>query len=391
MKYMVSCALDANQSLSWHDPWNSTNYTWNGALGLCPAWNTSAPTQECLERVSSCLLARVNAFGTTVHLSMHGEKSDLFPLAKEPMVSFNSTATGGTVPDFLECKPGQPSVGLNRSCGWKASHIGRCAPTKPVTVGVGAAPGCVSTLGTAGSPDLIMRVCDGIRGCGLDPNNNPINGPILAAADDTCGRNPAVKFTCPASGLYNVMLGEYSFSVTTSPNGTPGIDAVSGTMPLDEQQLFQWREGAFYGNIFDADALAPEANVTVTRDGTVTGREFRALSTDGVVYGNMFACYSSNWTMATAYLTKRICAGFNCAAEVVGACQSNVSGEAKPSMLCQKNDGTETLGDYDYDVCLDSSLATKWQEPITTFLATPCDIVSDVTACKTKNPTPVLY
>ncbi|WP_437910632.1 hypothetical protein WME95_23180 [Sorangium sp. So ce327] len=46
---------------------------WRGAAGLCPSWADGAPSLECQELVSACLLARNNARGAHVNLSLRWE------------------------------------------------------------------------------------------------------------------------------------------------------------------------------------------------------------------------------------------------------------------------------------------------------------------------------
>jgi hypothetical protein len=73
MEYLVGCALDSTQSVTWKNPSTQTVHQWTGKLGLCSQWETQAPSMECKTRVSACLLARNNAYGVTVDLSVRGE------------------------------------------------------------------------------------------------------------------------------------------------------------------------------------------------------------------------------------------------------------------------------------------------------------------------------
>jgi hypothetical protein len=70
LTYMVSCALPAGASI---DVTTSSGvYTFQGLLGLAPSW-LNAPLSVTDRRwVSACLLARVNYYGVSVHLSMRG-------------------------------------------------------------------------------------------------------------------------------------------------------------------------------------------------------------------------------------------------------------------------------------------------------------------------------
>lgn len=77
MAYLVSCALPAGQEVTWQpaatDP-PVAPITWQGALGLCPQWREDGVDGDaaCQELVSACLLARNNAFGVEVPISVRG-------------------------------------------------------------------------------------------------------------------------------------------------------------------------------------------------------------------------------------------------------------------------------------------------------------------------------
>jgi hypothetical protein len=71
LTYMVSCALPAGASIDVTT--GSGVYTFQGLLGLAPSW-LNAPLSVTDRRwVSACLLARVNYYGVSVHLSMRGK------------------------------------------------------------------------------------------------------------------------------------------------------------------------------------------------------------------------------------------------------------------------------------------------------------------------------
>ncbi len=69
--YIVSCALDGGQSITVEDS-AGTSYTFDGQLGLAPAWADRTPTVEERQWVTSCLLSRTNYFGVPVAISMRG-------------------------------------------------------------------------------------------------------------------------------------------------------------------------------------------------------------------------------------------------------------------------------------------------------------------------------
>ncbi|WP_437942681.1 hypothetical protein [Sorangium sp. So ce341] len=104
MQALVECALRPDQGLSWtttaselsavdagatvSSPESDLSWAipqgekpslapvvveWSGDLGLCPSWAHGAPSTDCQELVSACLLARNNARGARVDLSLRWE------------------------------------------------------------------------------------------------------------------------------------------------------------------------------------------------------------------------------------------------------------------------------------------------------------------------------
>jgi hypothetical protein len=78
MAYLVSCALSPSQSVTWRPAWSvgppPPPTTWTGSLALCPQWHDDgvAADSDCQELVSACLLARNNAAGVEVAISLRG-------------------------------------------------------------------------------------------------------------------------------------------------------------------------------------------------------------------------------------------------------------------------------------------------------------------------------
>jgi hypothetical protein len=71
LKYLVSCALQPNVSVSFDAAGQSFEYP--GSLGLVPQWSHRSLTLEEEQIISACILARTNYFGKTVKLSMRNE------------------------------------------------------------------------------------------------------------------------------------------------------------------------------------------------------------------------------------------------------------------------------------------------------------------------------
>jgi hypothetical protein len=75
LRYLVSCAFDPTQSLSftWTDAFGvpRSEVYW-GLLGLAPAWATGPLDEEGQRWVSACIASRTNWYGVPVSLSARG-------------------------------------------------------------------------------------------------------------------------------------------------------------------------------------------------------------------------------------------------------------------------------------------------------------------------------
>ncbi|WP_426751470.1 hypothetical protein [Myxococcus sp. Y35] len=385
MEYLVGCALSAGQSVAYYDPRMPSPGVrhWEGQAGLCPAWATSAPTDDCLERVSACILARNNAQGRRVELSIRGEHRfsssgpNIYALESRTLPAEHRPITGERLASFDACGLGES--GPERDCGWTADGIGSCTPLSTVSVGAGGPMSCGGPslpLGSSVNGPAVLRVCEGIAGCDhLDVRN-------LGEATGSCAGTsptPVVTFTCPAGGYYSVMTAPAS---STTSNMVATVDARPDsvtTYGLSEQQVYRVREGAFYGNIFLPDQLATEVEVKEVFDGKET--RFVVVGTDvvirGSIYRKMFSCHDPAWSSGAAYASNRVCAipslSANCAARATGACFTSLSPPVAGK--CAIQDGGLTPGDGDYELCRDHE-NRLWPQSVTTYLHAPCDTVT---------------
>ena len=381
MQYLVSCVLEPHQRLRWTSRFTGITRTWRGDLGLCPQWLGSAPSQACRERASACLLARNNVFGIAVPLSLRGDLNgnDPIPLADSVGLWPKVWRSNDGVASVEDCENNESGVGKN--CGWSSAGVGRCTPGETVRVGAGAC-GLGNSQG-----NTMLRVCTRMHFCDSGGSG------FVAHNDDACGSNaPLVEFTCPDEGYYAVM------AANRTGNGNVGVTPAADPplFPSSEVEVFGWREGAFYGNIFDAGALNPlKPQVRVN---PVTGRvEEQAVPGSniwtpgktvsslfvGVAHLKMWACSSGNWLLPDAYYERRMCGGvggINCAAKYAGAC----------SLVCNVDDRSPA-GDRDYDDCADLT-GQRWQYPITPALNHPCDLLPlglGEVLCRTLNSLPI--
>ncbi len=372
MEYLTGCALSASQKLEWKDPVTGAVSGWAGKLGLCSSWYDSAPTRECLNRVSACIIARNNAFGRRVELSMRGElpaTPGTFSLESKTLPTVYDPDTSQRVGSFDACQPAAQGVG--RNCGWAVDYIGQCEPGEQVRLGAGGVPPdqCLGghALGSSSGSRMMLRVCSGIAGC------DDSGARFLGRSDGSCnGTAPAVSFTCPSEGYFNVMKAPWD----SQQSGSVVVALEEGTRAnavyaLSEAKAFPVREGAFYGTIFDPDALGATVEV-VNRD--LRGKNQHVV---GSVYQRMYSCYDAEWNEGLAMATHRVCAspdeGQDCAATVTGTCVA--AQEEEGSSMCSSSDGAQVAGDGDYEACQDSEARETWYEPVTVFLNAACDLM----------------
>jgi hypothetical protein len=83
LKYVVSCALDEDQSISMVI--DGQRYTFQGSLGVAPEWGSrhGSCDEECQRWVSGCVLARVDAAGVERLISVRGANEGLDTDARE--------------------------------------------------------------------------------------------------------------------------------------------------------------------------------------------------------------------------------------------------------------------------------------------------------------------
>ncbi|MCB9652922.1 MAG: hypothetical protein H6729_02170 [Deltaproteobacteria bacterium] len=134
LKYTVSCALDAGDSVDIAFP--SGPVTFYGALGLAPSWKTGALDANGQKIVSACLGARTNALGNTVRISLRGPYESLAtsPVERAQFRHHEGAFWGnvfGETPAFHVCRDqgGGPAGRLctDGSCGFSPMPIPSCA------------------------------------------------------------------------------------------------------------------------------------------------------------------------------------------------------------------------------------------------------------------------
>lgn len=387
MKYIVSCALPAGRVITSRDPFTNQNLTFEGEIGLCEEWQTNAPSPECRELVSACVLARVNATGKRIPISLHGAGVT----GDDEVMPERVLKNKQKVASFDIC--GTVSTGPNRNCGWWPVGVYHCHPGQPVVVGAGAdVTGCGNHLGSS-SFDSMLRVCSGIHGCDAAPPPSEASyNRRLGSNDDTCGYNPSVSFECPSDGFFSVMGAAYNssragsifdiFSVGVKKDF--GFGFVEVDAKATDAMVFKYVEGAFYGDIFDSTKLEWAWHLSIDQSGVphtnhpppaVVGQTFPPL------YKGGYACYSAQFSEGEAHLRERMCTAEGCLMNVAGACREQAPGRWGSTNRCE---GVNALGVGEYDNCHAAASGPRYTytHPLTTYLYDPCDATTSPASCQ---------
>jgi hypothetical protein len=133
MRYVVSCALPAAESIVFPGLAGQDDLVFTGGLGVAPEWGTdgSACDTACQEWVSSCVIARVNALGQHVPLSIRGDNPGLALAPREAAGYPRREATYfGNVfaspQELYACRAaGDDQALIGRACG-DGADVSRC-------------------------------------------------------------------------------------------------------------------------------------------------------------------------------------------------------------------------------------------------------------------------
>jgi len=360
---IVSCALDRYSSVRPGVVRSGSEVIWHGDLGYCGAssplgnWAITPPSTDCLEIVSSCVLARVNALGKEVVISMHGEPSGLFP--SHPFVRVVKTyreAPQDEIPSVVRCLDGGPSGDPLRNCGWQGRYVGTCTKDSMVEI--------------APDPGIMVRVCNGIHAC---QNEFTPNQPWYAKGINSFSAGPSsMYFWCPPNPFDPSVPSSFAVMVAApDPSATlTGYEDVrvtsGGRYRSPESEVFPFREGAFYGNIFKSLPCGA------------------AGDPQKVLFEEQYTCFSDIWSNYFAHLADRLCAGASnpyCFANPPHPCPLKPFRMTATALDHSCN--TESYGEQPHYIdCFYSPLGTRiWRHPITVYVNAPCDLALDQQSC----------
>jgi hypothetical protein len=72
MGYVIRCAMASGKTITAKDS-GGTSYSFAGAIGVAPEWETGTCNTTCQERMSACLLAHVNTSGVHIPIWLDSE------------------------------------------------------------------------------------------------------------------------------------------------------------------------------------------------------------------------------------------------------------------------------------------------------------------------------
>lgn len=403
VEYIVSCALDRGATVSAQLA-DGTNVAWSGEVGLCGAhspfgdWGAQRPSNDCLEIVSSCVLARVNALHKKVIISARSDSECVLPLQPKVEVETEYRECNGTAIQSFQACSGRWADPGDRDCGWTGRLVGACEHGTDVTLRSNARAG-----------NAAVRVCKGLYGCDHRDSPPPPGGPACGNASGYPEGTPwyagvippsttdpsrhTVAFHCPHNGL---TTGPAYFSVMMAPSD-PGMDLPAdadveiegsrGTYPASEAEVFTYREGAFFGNLFNGPAHRFN---NLGKEQVLIKDQYASDNREQLLIEDQYACYSDIWSSGLAHLTGRLCAGAGTGLDIDPPCFENVPepclwatgspGTLAPDHHC---DAQSCGNDQSYLGC---SWNGPWRHAITVFLNNPCDLAPNLAACAATYP-----
>ncbi|WP_437306563.1 hypothetical protein [Sorangium sp. So ce388] len=391
MDYIISFALDEGQKVSVDA--NGQLYEWNGHMGVCASeqspmgnWFKSPPTNACLEAVSASVLARVNALNKVVVISMRDPGSlialhDKVPVEARYREKDSNTGKAPEIESFSACSDEEGLDEATKNCGWSARYVGRCLAWK-----TGDPDDVYRKVALKLKPDptrtstVFVRACAGIHGCNLaddtlsDERRKYIKHIASAALG---GQGNTVEFACPSNGprgkvaagdtveqiygYFSIMLSDKNIDIDVEPEPatTEGLK-----YPAVEEDVFRYREGAFYGSIFSTSASSSASD---------------AGTPSATPLDTQYACFGEDWNIAAANIADRLCAIPNplhdsnykfCFANEPKSCLL-VGDAGVGSGACNKSGGNKG---FVYTSC--GTADPHWEYPMTTYLNHPCDLRS---------------
>ncbi|WP_437901176.1 hypothetical protein [Sorangium sp. So ce124] len=169
------------------------------------------------------------------------------------------------------------------------------------------------------------------------------------------------------------------------PSDKPGTTRML-QVDAAEKTNYPWREGAFFGNLFNASALNTDFEVTLVA-GKIVRPSLTTAHLDDMIYKEAFVCHPQEHAAGpqyddTIYMQRRVCARSTgggqpgCLAKHVGACQSYAASVPGAAEMGRANvcEGAPVDGTYTGPCTGEAGDARRWMNPVTVYLRQPCDV-----------------
>jgi hypothetical protein len=159
MSYIVRCALASTKTITAKDS-TGTSYSWTGAIGVAPEWETGTCGTTCQERMTACLLAHVNTSG--VHIPIWLDSESAIGWGQSTDFPYQEGSFFGNV--FVNPPVGRFCNGKDFDSATVPGRLGAGQTNAPYTDPFGTPGPCASNC-TASSATT-NGVADGFSQCG---------------------------------------------------------------------------------------------------------------------------------------------------------------------------------------------------------------------------------
>lgn len=428
LEELVSCALDATTVVTASDQDGKKLEPLHGELGLCQRWHTQplADSERCQELITACVMARVNAVGKSIALSLRSEAPKLASLRDRVPTETRfrdspeneNPSVGMLIPSFsADCSGAE--------CDWSPAYVGTCKAGTEIQLAI------ADTRGPSACDAVALRACGGMYGC-MGPDVQELPGDVrlprysqfLGEKRGACRRLP-LTFTCPSddatAGFFSVMTQTRRPRDRGKPSQPPTVIMVKGdgTYPAREGAVFRFPEGAFYGNMFKLERLSLNCTLNNQNAAAATalacrrcdlgpGGQCQTCDVDlergdpvgtchadivSLPYRDVYACYTYAQEVDedanVAAFNKRLCdmpdANASCFPHRPERCRDKTAGTSGPDhSLCQPMGKDGAFGYCASQV----DRSRGFRAVITTYLNAPCDLLDEGSLCNIMRSAP---